>query len=429
MSLKIIKFQPKLARFVLVAIGILSIAMGWYFIKWNFANTIASRLDTTRPESKLVADWLTQVSPSDPQTHYGAAVVYEKTFDTIDIARSVHEYEMAAALWPNNYMIWLALGKSRSLNGDVDGAEKAFARALELAPNYASVQWIYGNSLLRQGKTEEAFVLIAKAAASYSEYAKPAATIALQIFDGDLDLVRKNLGDTEITNSSLAVILPGQGRFDEAFEAWSKLSGGGDIAARKQLGESFVTQLVAAKKFQLAARVTAELSEGDSDKPVIGQINDGGFENGVKLRNAGIFEWQIAEGAQPQIGIGEGQSHSGKYNLWMIFNTFETAAFRSVSQTVPVQPGAAYQFEVFYRSDLKTNSSLKWEIVDAFSNVAIASTPPMAPAAEWTPLGVQFTAPATSDGIVIRLTREGCIGPACPINGKLSLDDFSLRRL
>lgn len=418
-----------LARFILIGIAIACVVAGWFFIKWNFANTIASRLDTERPESKLVADWLVQVSPNDPQTHYGTAIVYEKTFDTEDLARSVREYEMAAALWPSNYMMWLGLGKSRSLNGDVEGSQNALARALDLAPNYAAVQWVYGNSLLRSGKTDEGFALIAKAAASFTEYSKPAVIIAMQVFDGDLGQVRQNLGDTDVTNSALAVILIGQGRYDEAIEAWSKLSGETDITTRKQLGQSLVTQLSAGKKFQLAARLTADLAETELEKPTIGQISDGGFENGVKLRNAGIFEWQIPAGAEPQIGIGEGQSHSGKYNLWMIFNTFETAEFRSVSQTVPVIPGAAYQFEMFYRSDLKTAASLKWEIVDAFSIVTIAGTPPMVPAAEWKPLGVQFTVPATSDGIIIRLARDGCIGPACPVNGKLSLDDFSLRRL
>ena len=112
-----------------------------------------------------------------------------------------------------------------------------------------------------------------------------------------------------------------------------------------------------------------------------------------------------------------------------MFHTFETAAFRSVSQTAAVVPGAEYQLELHYRSDVKTSASLRWEIVDAMTTVPIASTPPMTPAADWTVLNVRFTVPADSDGIIIRLVREGCSGPSCPVNGNLSVDDISIRRL
>ena len=159
---------------------------------------------------------------------------------------------------------------------------------------------------------------------------------------------------------------------------------------------------------------------------MIGQILNGGFENGVKLRNATLFEWQITDGVQPRIALSETETHTGKYGLWMIFNSFETAAFRAVSQTVAVVPGAEYEFETFYKSDLKTSASIKWEIVNALTNAPIAATPPATMSPDWAPLRVKFTMPADSDGIVIRLVREGCSGPSCPISGSLAFDDFSL---
>jgi hypothetical protein len=84
---------------------------------------------------------------------------------------------------------------------------------------------------------------------------------------------------------------------------------------------------------------------------------------------------------------------------------------------------------VFYRSDLKTPASLKWEVADAGSTQAIAGTPYIVPTTDWTSLKARFTVPARTDGIIIRLAREGCAGPSCPMNGKLSFDDISLRRL
>jgi len=428
LSLKLIKIEPTVTKAVVIAVGLASVLAAFFFIRWNFANAVASRLDPKLPETRLVLDSLTDMGPSDPQTHQAAAAFLEKTFDPADLTRSLTEYETAAALSPNNYLMWVNLGKARNLNGDTDGADVAFRKALDLAPNYAAVLWAYGNLLIREGKTDEGFKLAAKAAESNREYARNAVILALQIFDGDLAQVRGALGDGELMNSALATTLASQQRFDEAVESWSKLPVS-DKADYKKLGESLAAQMTAAKKFRLAARVLADLQPNEADKPVVGQIANGGFENEIKLRGANLFEWQIAEGAEPQIGLNSSQKRSGQKGLFLVFNSFEAAQFRSFSQTVAVMPGAEYEFEGFYRSDLKSAATLKIEIADAASTGAIASTQPLALAGDWATLRVKFTVPAGGDGIIIRLAREGCSGPTCRITGKLSFDDFSIKRL
>ena len=413
----------------MIGAALLCVVTAWFFIKWNFANAVSSRLDSKRAEFKPVADWLTQMAPSDPQTHLAAARIYQKTFDPDDLARSLFEYEMAAALSPYSYLAWIDLGKARGLNGDTDGAQFAFARALQLAPNYAAVQWVYGNSLIRQGKTDDGFALIAKATASNADYSQPAVTTALQIFDNDIEAVRRGLGDSGLTNAGLAAALANQLRFDAAFAAWSRLSEAERHTKFKKLSDDLIEKFAAAGKFNFAAVVASGGRTNESEKPTVGQISNGGFEGGVKIRNAALFEWQIGEGAQPQIALSEADNHGGKYGLRLIFNSFDTSAFRSVSQTIAVVPGAEYEFEAFYRSDLKTSAVIKWEIVNALTNAPVAVTPPAIPASEWMPLKARFTMPADSDGVIIRLVRDGCNGPSCPTNGSLAFDDISLRRL
>src|SRR5438477_1260666 len=174
--------------------------------------------------------------------------------------------------------------------------------------------------------------------------------MALQIFDGDLGQVCNALGDTDNTNAALAAMLASGRRFDQASEEWSKLSADTRAAKFRPLGMSLIDQMANAKHFRSAARISADLQPNAAEKPVVGQVLNGGFEDGVKLRNAPLFEWQIAAGEQPQIGLAEGQSHSGRYSLFILFNTFATAGFRDVSQTVAVEPRAQYEFELFYRS-------------------------------------------------------------------------------
>ena len=412
---------------MLIAAALVCVVLTWFFVKWHFANALASQLDRDRPESRLVVDWLTRRAPGDPQIHFLAGALFEKTFDPADLRRSVSEYETAAALSPNNYVMWTNLGRARSLSGDNAGAESAFRRAIELAPHYASVEWLYGNFLIRQGNVDEGFALVVKAADANPQYASPAVTTAFQIFDGDLDRIRQAMGDSDVTNAALAGVLASQKRFDEAWFAWSLLTD--KTGKHKRLGETLVTQMLGDKQFQLAARIQAEIQGEEGTRPDPGQISNGGFEEGVKLRNAGPFEWQIGEGAEPQIGLSDGQRRSGKYSLFMVFNSFETAAFRPVSQIVPVQPGATYEFEVFYRSDVKTTATMLWEVGDAATTGTIASTQPLTPSADWSSAKARFTVPPASDAVVVRFVRQGCSGPSCPANGRISFDDLSIRPL
>ena len=425
-SLKIIRLEPRLSRIIIIAAALVCVTASWFSIRWHFANAVAPTFERQRPESPLIANWLTEVAPSDPLTHYFAAVVFEKTFDVGDLDRSLLEYELATAASPNNYLMWLSLGKARNLSGDTAGAEAAFKRALALAPNYAAVQWAYGNFLIRQDKTDEGFVFMTKASATNPEYARSAAVTALEIFEGDVSLAERALGQSDATNAALQTALVTANRPEDAFNAWSRISDDAKSAKYRISTEKFASDLIAAKKFGLAARVAAALG---GEPAVQGQIGNGGFESGVKLRNAGLFEWQVAEGGSPQVGLNESQTHGGKYNLVVIFNSFETAAFRTISQTVVVVPGAPYELRGFYRSEVKMSATLRWEIADGTTTATIEKTEPLMPASGWTQFAVKFTAPANGDGVIIRFNREGCSGASCPTNGTISFDDLSLSRL
>ena len=426
-SLKIIRLDSTPSRVIIVAIAVACLALTYFSVKWHFANGVAPTFDRTRPESPMVANWLTEVAPGDPSVRLAAAVTFERTFDMNDLDRSMREYAEATAASPNNYLLWLGLARSRNLNGDTTGAEAAFKRSLELAPNYAAVQWAYGNFLVRQGSTGEGFTLMARAASANPEYAASAAATALQIFDGDVRKALGGLGETDATNAALQVALIKSERFDDAVEAWSRISADGKQGKYKQTTDKLAADLTAAKRFALGSRVYAAISGGEA--PASGKIANGGFESEVKMREAPVFTWQIADGGSPQVGLSETQVHAGKYALVVVFNSFETAAFRSISQMVLTEPGATYELTGFYRSDVKTAASLRWEIADAATTGSIARTDALAATTAWAPFSVKFTAPTGSEAVIVRFARDGCAGAACPTNGTITFDDLAIRKL
>ncbi|MEO8648998.1 MAG: carbohydrate binding domain-containing protein, partial [Acidobacteriota bacterium] len=128
-----------------------------------------------------------------------------------------------------------------------------------------------------------------------------------------------------------------------------------------------------------------------------------------------------------QIAPTSGQEHSGQNSLVIIFNTSNAKDFRSVSQTVAVEPRQKYQFQLFYRSDLKTDAVFKFQIVDAVDNTVVVETTPLTATAEWQERTVTFNAPTPVDGVIVRLDRQNCGNVVCQVTGNLWIDDVSLK--
>ena len=181
MTTRSLKIDTAWKKAILAAVGGLCIFASWSFTKWGMASSAA-----VRAEDADVAEFVTGLAPDDPQTHYSAAVLLEKSFERGDVQKSLNELETATGLAPENYLFWLDLGRARERSGDTEGAERALRRALDLAPNYARVQWALGNALLRQGRVDEAFAEIQKAVAGDPEsFANPVPP--LPVFRGDWD--------------------------------------------------------------------------------------------------------------------------------------------------------------------------------------------------------------------------------------------------
>ena len=421
MGLGVIRFDGRYARPLLIAATVACLAFAWLASKWHFANGVSSRVDV-----KELADLMIGLAPADPQTHFAAAVLYEKTFEQADAVRSLAEFETATALTPNNYLLWLELGKARGRNGDTTGSEKAFLRALELAPNYSDVHWAYGNSLLRAGRIDDGFSRIRQAAAGRSVFVDPAVVTAMTMLDGDVEQVRRALDDSPAVNAALSTFLLSGRNYDEAVAAWDRLPANEKRTTYKQTGESLISQLIGTRQFRKASRVAAGVWDDEATAPKTGSTSNGGFETAIKQNDDRLFSWQFGIGSNPQMGLSDAQKHGGAYSLYLNFNTVQAADLRKVAQTVSVEPGSQYSFEVWYRADVK--GSVAWEIVDACDGKQVALSPAINPSADWMRVAVDFKVPASCDGVTLRLVRDGCMSAYCPISGNVWFDDISIHK-
>lgn len=421
MATKSIKIDNLPKQIGLLAVMLLCLIGMVFFVKWCLANVVASNAAFGE-----LAELALSLGPNDPQTHYTSAVLLEKTFSADDLPKSLAEYEQATALAPNDFRTWRALGKARGRSGDAAGAEQALRKSLELAPNYSEIRWILGNHLLREGKTPEAFTELRRAAESDPVYVNPAALTAWQIFGGDLQKISQYIGDSAAVKSALAVLLAKEKRFDEAMNTWNSLPADGKKTSFKENGDALFDQMLEAKKYRDALLVQSEIGGTSGQSFAVGEILNGNFETDVKMTGASLFDWQIEEGVQPQIGVDNSQKSGGNRSLVVVFNSATGRDFRKFSQTVAVEAGKKYSFEMFYKSELKTAATVYWEITNVSDGKILAQTPPISAASDWTNLRTEFTVPQNTEAVVIRLVRETCKNTLCPISGRVWFDDLTL---
>lgn len=422
MSIKSIQLNTTLYRLIVITAIILVLFLTYSALRWFFGSTIA-----TQSENKEVAEFAAELAPNDPQSYFSLAKINEKSFLPEDFAKALENYEKAVSVAPYDFRLWMALGKARERAGDDSGAEKALRKSLELAPNYSEVHWALGNFLLRQGNEEEAFSEIRKAVEQDEKFANPAVVTLWQIFDGDVTQIAQKIGDATPIKASLAPFLVKQKRFDEAFSFWNSIPNEEKATTYKKVGEELFAQLVGAKSFRNALTVQTQISTPEDEKFTVGNIFNGDFEKEVKSAKANLFDWKINEGTQPGISLDGSQKHGGTRSLILIFNSDSGKDLRTIQQTIAVESNKSYKLEGFYRAELKTLATLKWEIVDVGDGKILASTNEITAASDWSPLSAEFTVPATTEAIIFRLGNVTCKQALCPISGKLWFDDFSLR--
>lgn len=385
----------------------------FFTAKWVLGNSISSRTEFTEATEFAVG-----LAPDDPQTRFAHSVLLSQTFDPADNAASLKQLETATALSPHNFLLWLDLGKSLERNGETDRAVAAFRRAAALASNYAITKWTLGNALMRLGNRDEAVPLLIAAAESDSKYAETAASLIWQIFDGNLAAVKQVLKDAPITTSRLVPILAREKKLNEAVEIWNGLNPEEKKTTFAEVGRTLYGQLIEAKHFRQALDTVSDISS-DRLGNTAGNVFDGGFESRTPNENRSVFEWRYA--ADPRMGLTEGQKRNGNYSFLVGYPP-GTKSIKAIAQTIAVEPGKRYAFEIYFRSDLKTNGSVKWEIVNAADGKRLAVTEVIIASAEWTVLRTAFAAPGDSDGIEIRLIKE-CASGECPIEGNIWFDD------
>lgn len=143
------------------------------------------------------------------------------------------------------------------------------------------------------------------------------------------------------------------------------------------------------------------------------------------------FGWRAGNKAdEVNLTLDAWEPGSGRFSLQVSFNGNSDPAQPVVSQLVPVFSGTKYQLRFVSRTLEIVSGGLPGVIViDAGSGQVLGQTGALPEnSGGWRDYQIDFTTPANTEAIQIKLQRGSCSQP-CPIFGRLWLDGFSLKSL
>ncbi|RMG06103.1 MAG: hypothetical protein D6735_04540 [Acidobacteria bacterium] len=418
MAVRIIKLDSGARRAIPILVMVCALLATFFALKWFIADAAVGNVS-----QRDVAEVLVYLAPDNPITHNALALILEKSFTEEDLKLSLLHYKKAVELSPYDYRFWLNLGVATDKYADSAEAELYLRKAVELAPHYARARWALGNNLLRQGKTEEAINEIKQAIEADKQISVAAVAVLWQFLNGDYQKILMYIGDSSEARLALSSVLARDGREEEAFLVWNELS----LIEKKEseLSKELLNHFISKRKFHMALKMLKQMGDQELD---FEKIRNPSFEEVIKTKGENIFDWRITDGLSPQIGINRDQKMNGEQSLFMFFDGAEPGNLRFIEQTIAVSPNTEYKLKFFFRTNLKSQNTMFWQIIDANTDKMLGRTDYLMASSDWMLMETSFKTEDKTEAVILRLAYQPCPSPNCSISGKVWFDDFKLEK-
>jgi Flp pilus assembly protein TadD len=409
--------------------ALLALAGASFAVRWYVGNVVAEYTSTPDADGIEMARLGTRWAPDSALAHWRLGALQERNFSAANLAEAVAEYRLAVEAEPNDFRYWMELGRALEAAGERESGEKALRRAVELAPSYSHPRWQYGNLLLREGRIDEAFAELARAAEADLAMQPPVFALASQILGDDQNKIARAFPSPSL-RLQFALSLINAKKTDEALRIIQTVS-----PADRKLGSATIDEtvksLIAANSYHAALSLMRETQADATELPAPEQVWNGGFETRVAGHDEHPFHWVIDPPSQAQITTDNSHPHTGQSSLKMVFKSPSKLDSIPVSQTVIVEPDTQYKLQFYVRTEgLATAQAPLLAVKDLAGQVLASSSTAPVGTNDWQLITLTFKTAAKEEGIMLTFYRQPCgKDPVCPIFGSVWYDDFNLQRL
>ncbi len=414
-------------RVGLAALILFVLIFCWFAVRWQLGNMLAELTSLTEPNAKEIAALAVNLAPADPLTNWLSVGTKKNTFTPEVISETAKNFEIVNRLSPYDYRWWVELGRAREQAEEFDLAEKAYLRALEIAPHYTYPHWQLGNFYLRRNRSDEAFAELKKAAENNSIYRDQVFSIAWDYYEKDTARLEQIAGDSSSVRASLAKFYASKERAEDSLRIWNTLSEEDrqtNTAIAKIIAQAFYEK----KIFRQAIEFVRGL--GIEPEAKTETIQNASFERPIGNIQETYFGWKVAPIEKIDVKLDPTQKHEGSRSLRVSFNGYAEPTLYHIYQYVTVEPSANYRLTFWVRTEnLKSGGMPALEISNANDDKIVVTSESFSTGTiEWQAVKLEFTAPVNAEAVVIRTVRAFC-GINCPIFGTMWYDDFKLERL
>lgn len=400
----------------------------WFGVRWQVGNMLGELTQPSQENALGVARVAVDLAPRDPLPRWLLATKLKEDFTAESTEASVQNFEETVRRSPNDFRWWIELGRSYEQAERPDDAERAFKRAVELAPAYTFPQWQIGNFYLRQDRADQAFSHLTRTTEKSIVYREQVFALAWDYFDKDPARVEQLAANTPEVRVSLAQFYAQRGAAADSLRIWNTIPE--ETKAKHPQILKNITQHLYSKRFYRQTLEFARQSGIDTEAN-LETVSNAGFEKFLGDAENTLFSWKINRSdGRLEINTDSAVRAEGQRSLKLNFKGYARPDLYNVTQMVAVQPTARYRLTFMLRvENLRTGGEPLLEIVDANSDLPLVRSPrfPLG-SQDWQRWTLEFAVPETCDGITIRTVRESC-GENCPISGIIWYDDFKLERL
>jgi hypothetical protein len=325
----------------------------------------------------------------------------------------VQLYQSATRLSPQDAQFWADLGDGYDWAGRSHDALDAFQHARHLFPNSPEINWRLANFYVRTGKIPEALDTLRMVLLEDGTAARRVFTLAtnatrdkeaiLEILPPEAPVFfdylnfRIEKGDIAGAGQVWARVLQRNLPFDlrEAFPYFDAL------IQHKDLGQLSETWSALAERFPAQIQRVA---------PGSNLITNGSFESDIL--NGG-FDWRVMPTAGAVVGLDSVGALEGLRALRITFDGSRNIEYGHVFQYVPVQANTRYRFSGHMRAQgITTDNGPRLQVCDAYNTGHLfVSTENLVGTSGWSEQHVEFTTPADTRLLLVRLIR--------PVSNKL----------
>jgi tetratricopeptide (TPR) repeat protein len=427
-QIKIVEIKNWKGRLVLILILISALVFGWLSISWQIGNMLAALTPANQSNAKAIADFSHGLSPRDPIINWLRANVEKDLFTPQSLENAVASLEESVRYAPEDYRYWLELGRAYEQTENFEKAEKAFQRAVRIAPNYSNVYWHTGNYYLRRGQEAEAIPALRKSAETSAVYREQIFSVVWDYYEKDKTKLEHLAGEKSDMRAGLAKFYAAKEMPEDSLRLWNTLSD--DEKARNQDIARLITQALYDKRFYRSSiEFVRQLGIEPQAQPE--NVQNGGFEAPIATdAKDSFFGWKYTKKDKIEINTDPMKKKEGNKSLRVTFNGFTGIEIKNFLQFVTVESNKKYRLSFWLKTEnLKSGGTPTLEIINA-NDEKIITTGTAFPngTQDWTLTTIEFTAPPNAEAVAIRFDRAYC-GDACPIVGTFWVDDFKLEKI